>query len=149
MNNLVNEIRKEIVRRYDEWNFPDSAEAKHRREALVEIMEFIDSIDNPLDYEHATIINTDFAPKDEEPKNKDFKDFVKSYMSANDDNILHFYDRYAGLVDGAQWQKEQMTKDVVEAELYLDGDFLTLDYDFVQLGMKHGDKVKVIIIKDE
>lgn len=103
---------------------------------------------------------TDEHPKDEEPKNKDFEDFVESYMNANDDDILHYYDRYAGLIDGTQWQKEQMLKDAINAEI--ENPFPTHDVLprlHVRLeelecycnehGFKHGDKVKVIIIKDE
>lgn len=94
----------------------------------------------------------DEHPKAEEPKNKDFKDFVKSYMSANDDNILHYYDRYAGLVDGAQWQKEQMMKGAVEAYVNfyeeIPGNYYT-EFVVENLRPRFGDKVKLIIIKEE
>ena len=50
---------------------------------------------------------------------------------------------------GAEWQKEQLMKDAIELPLYLDGDFLTVDYDFTESGFKVGDKVKLIIIKEE
>ena len=50
---------------------------------------------------------------------------------------------------GANWQKEQIMKGAIELPLYLDGDFLTVDYDFTESGFKVGDKVKLIIIKED
>ena len=46
-----------------------------------------------------------------------------------------------------QLKKEQMMKTAVEVPLYLDGDFLTVDYNFKELGYKDGDEVKLIIIR--
>lgn len=156
MNNLVKKIREEIDRlqlsTMDEHMNYYSQEAQGAYNVLAELDAFIDSIVNPLDYEHATIINTDFALKDEEPKNKDFEDFVRSYMRANDDNILHYYDRYAGLIDGTQWQKEQMMKDAVEAYVNfyeeIPGNYYT-EFVVENLRPRFGDKVKLIIIKEE
>lgn len=50
---------------------------------------------------------------------------------------------------GANWQKEQIMKGAIELPLYLDGEFLTVDYDFTESGFKVGDKVKLIIIKED
>ncbi len=55
----------------------------------------------------------------------------------------------AGYKKGARDKEKEIMKDAIEAPLYLDGDFLTLDYDFAQLGLKEGDRVEVIIIKEE
>lgn len=44
----------------------------------------------------------------EEPVSDDFKLFEKEYLEKEEDEILCVYDRHAGLVDGAQWQKLQM-----------------------------------------
>ena len=52
-------------------------------------------------------------------------------------------------IDGYNICKQQIMKDAIELPLYLDGDFLTVDYDFTESGYKVGDKVKMIIIKDE
>lgn len=42
------------------------------------------------------------------PVSDDFKLFEKEYLEKEEDEILCVYDRHAGLVDGAQWQKLQM-----------------------------------------
>ncbi|MCR5578611.1 MAG: hypothetical protein K6F74_05295 [Prevotella sp.] len=44
----------------------------------------------------------------EQPISEDFKQFEKEYLEKEKDEILCVYDRHAGLVDGAQWQKLQM-----------------------------------------
>ena len=44
----------------------------------------------------------------EEPVSEDFKQFEETYLDKEKDEILCIYDRHAGLVDGANWQKEQM-----------------------------------------
>ena len=49
----------------------------------------------------------------------------------------------------ANWQKEQLMKNAIELPLYLDGDFLTVDYDFTESGYKVDEKVKMIIINEE
>ena len=46
----------------------------------------------------------------EEPISEDFKLFEKEYLEKEKDEILCVYDRHAGLVDGAKWQKEQFEK---------------------------------------
>lgn len=44
----------------------------------------------------------------DQPISDDFKLFEKEYLEKEKDEILCVYDRHAGLVDGAQWQKLQM-----------------------------------------
>lgn len=44
--------------------------------------------------------------------------------------------------------QEQM-QNAIDTTLYLDGDFLTVDYDFTEKGYKAGDKIRLAIIKDE
>ena len=39
---------------------------------------------------------------------KDFQDFEKTYMEQNKGYIESTYDRHAGLIDGAEWQRAQM-----------------------------------------
>lgn len=41
------------------------------------------------------------------PLSEDFKRFEEEYLEKEKDEILCVYDRHAGLVDGAQWQKQQ------------------------------------------
>lgn len=64
----------------------------------------------------------------EEPVSEDFKKFEEQYLEKEKEEILSVYDRHAGLVDGAQWQKK---KTIDKACMYLnehrDG-FITDDY---------------------
>ena len=52
-------------------------------------------------------------------------------------------------IAGAKWDRSQIMKEAVEVPLYLDGDFLTIDYNFKELGYKDGDKVRIIVCKKE
>ena len=82
---------------------------------------------------------------EEEPVSDDFEKEVRKYAPIyyKDNDISKFARHFAN------WQKKQMMKDAIELPLYLDGDFLTVDYDFTESGYKVGDKVKMIIIKEE
>lgn len=46
----------------------------------------------------------------EEPVSEDFKQFEDEYLDKEKDEILCIYDRHAGLVDGANWQRERDAK---------------------------------------
>ena len=74
---------------------------------------------------------------------------AEEYLEKDKCEILCVYDRHAGLVDGAKWQKEQMMKSAFPCEIgksikegiaVLCGNFAHEDA---------GDKVKVIIIKED
>ena len=58
-------------------------------------------------------------------------------------------------IDGAKWQKEQIMKDAIKGTVdWLDGPFLNFtqkeqDDALERIGAKIGDKVKIVIIKDE
>lgn len=43
----------------------------------------------------------------------DFELFEKQYLKENESEIISIYDRHAGLVDGAKWQRKQIKKDVI------------------------------------
>lgn len=45
--------------------------------------------------------------------------------------------------------KEQMLKEAEECELYWDGYFLTIDLNMTALGYSEGDKVRIIIVKED
>ena len=51
----------------------------------------------------------------EEPVSEDFKKFEEQYLEKEKDEIISVYDRHAGLVDGAQWQKKQFEKNRLAA----------------------------------
>lgn len=46
------------------------------------------------------------------PLSEDFKQFENAYLEKEKDEIICVYDRHAGLVDGAQWQKQQIRKEI-------------------------------------
>lgn len=51
---------------------------------------------------------------------------------------------------GAKWQKEQMMKDAVDAEaVYMTGEGTLFNPEVLPDNIKPGDKVKVIIVKEE
>ena len=90
-------------------------------------------------------------------------DFVKSlsYKTENDDEFEAYFEIYNkeyskgeychetsfkwGFEEGSRWQKGQMMKDAIEAEVY--GVQLILQ-DGIPKSLSDNDKVKVIIIKD-
>lgn len=82
--------------------------------------------------------------------------FEKEYLEKNRDEIVSVYDRHAGLVDGARWQKQQLMKDAVdgrveEPECFLwrvISDDLTGEF-VVKNKLQDGDKVKLILAKED
>ena len=93
------------------------------------------------------------ATMDEEPVSDDLDEAANNFIApyhevseCGENWNIHPKEAFKA---GANWQKQQMMKDAIELPLYLDGDFLTVDYDFTESGYKVGDKVKMIIIKEE
>lgn len=55
----------------------------------------------------------DHSADKHEMVSEDFELFEKQYMNENESEIISVYDRHAGLVDGAKWQREQMKKGAI------------------------------------
>ena len=93
----------------------------------------------------------------EEPVSEDLKEFEVEYIEREKDNIVCVYDRHAGLVDGAKWQKQQMMKDAIEAEIINWASVFTsikvIEPERAEAMIKEkfdiGDKVKLIIVKED
>ena len=93
----------------------------------------------------------------EEPVSEDLKEFEVEYIEREKDNIVCVYDRHAGLVDGAKWQKQQMMKDAIEAEIINWASMFTsikvIEPERAEAMIKEkfdiGDKVKLIIVKED
>lgn len=93
----------------------------------------------------------------EEPVSEDFKQFEETYLDKEKDEILCIYDRHAGLVDGAQWQKQQIMNGSTTRVVHIGEDLcpfirryeLAFDIKSQVQDVKDGDKVKVIIIKED
>jgi len=68
-----------------------------------------------------------------------------------DSQLVSIYDCHRIARHFAQWQKEQMMKDAVEGEVVktIDGSLRVSSYIFKREGFEFGDKVKVIIVKEE
>ncbi len=113
----------------------------------------------------------------EEPISEDFKQFEEVYLEKEKDEILCVYDRHAGLVDGAKWQKEQDKQWLAENHKHIFAEGReSMKVQMMKISMNgvicyfqkkvhliqysrqeaanvlskfnHGDKVKLIIIKD-
>lgn len=137
--------------------------------AYDKILTFIESLP-----EHSKLSCVERIGKDckEDPLSDDFKKFEENYLEREKEEILCVYDRHAGLVDGAQWQKgkddelltiaymdgvekgkKQMMKDAVECTICASyenpyGGYTQLVDSKTPL-LTFGGKVKLIIIKNE
>jgi len=88
----------------------------------------------------------------EEPVSEDFKQFEETYLDKEKDEILCIYDRHAGLVDGANWQKEQLTAKTVDVTIaipYPNGDGGYTQLVDSKEALPFGDNIKVLVIKEE
>ena len=97
----------------------------------------------------------------QETVSEDFKDFEVEYFEREKDNIVCVYDRHAGLVDGAQWQKQKLMAKAVDGIVhhhvnckvasvyYNDPDNVPMAYYIPSEGLSAGDKVKIITIKED
>lgn len=74
------------------------------------LKKLLDNID-PVEYDKVR------REMKKETPNEEFERFVKAYWEKETDNIICFYDRYAGLVDGVRWQKVNLWKDAQGEDL--------------------------------
>jgi hypothetical protein len=85
---------------------------------------------------------------DEHPKEEPVSEELEEAAEEWDESLY----RSDAFKAGAKWQKEQMMAKAIDAELYSDGMFIPLigvkDREKVS-DIKFGDKVKVIIIKED
>lgn len=151
MNDKVQKIRKEVERLYNQSLADENRQSDRgleraanvsygKSKACKELLSFIDSLQ-------------------EEPVSEDLKEFEVEYIEREKDNIVCIYDRHAGLVDGAKWQKEQITSKAIDAKVEADLDPHGADYGIQRLECEYGQlealkiknesKVKVIVIKED
>lgn len=81
--------------------------------AYDKILTFIESLP-----EHSSVERIEKDCK-EDPWSDDFKKFEEDYLEREKEEIICVYDRHAGLIDGAQWQKEK--DDELLTIAYMDG----------------------------
>lgn len=132
-------IRAEIERLKKDWQcyLRYSVESKYRTEAYTELIDFIDSI--PEEF-----ISDDL---EEAAKNHADKNYVEWLDIVSGDERDDHYPVSEAFKAGANWHKEQMMKNVIEATARPDDGEIWCNLESFQL--EDGDKVKVIIIKDE
>ena len=130
----IEKIRQEIERRITDNTFGAKLE-------LIDLLAFIDSLP---ECEETAKIPTE---KYEEELNEEIQGFIDEYgYERGEDKILiaivarHF----------AEWQKEQMMKDAVEGFIFQSEDYYPKELVAQYNGeLKHGDKVKIIIVKQD
>ena len=84
-----------------------------------------------------------------EPVSEDLEEYEKEYFEKWKDDIISVYDRHAGLVDGAWWQKEKMMAKAVDGEVgYWNIRGLSINMELPRK-FEEGDKVKLVIIKED
>jgi hypothetical protein len=111
-------------------------------------------------------VQTKFDLLSEEPVNEELEEASKEWLSPQLDKSYAAYgetkqmelarfDGYAmldAIEFGAQWQKEQMMKDAVNGLVYAqrtNGEVMFRSNYVKKEGFKFGDKVKVIVIKED
>lgn len=156
----IQKIKEEIERRINEYKNWIGYQTDSNYLELKELLQFIDSIP-------------------EEPVNEDLNDAARDYSLVifrqnGVDMECVGPDSVSAFKAGAEWQKQQMKevlqteyekgrfdmreemmKDAVEAEVFVDYNInfgygsLTANIDLDEQHLKEGDKVKIIIIKEE
>lgn len=101
-----------------------------------------------LDEQRIEAIGMAIKALQKEPASEDFKEFEVEYFEREKDNIVCVYDRHAGLVDGAKWQKERISKQVLDATVHPSDGEIWVDCIFDLAPFKEDEKVKLIIIKE-
>lgn len=94
LQNSINECLDDLAIARDRKDDGDEQIALRRMEALLgDVKQTCISVLNSMQ---------------EDPVSEELKEFEREYIEREKDNIVCVYDRHAGLVDGAKWQKEQM-----------------------------------------
>ena len=139
MTDKVQKIRAEIERRIEE-------EQRIRREK-----DKLTGVGSIIDTRYESLLSF-IDSMQEEPVSEDFKQFEETYLDKEKDEILCIYDRHAGLVDGANWQKEQLTAKTVDVTIaipYPNGDGGYTQLVDSKEALPFGDNIKVLVIKEE
>ena len=86
----------------------------------------------------------------EEKPSEDLEEAANEYAILDEEGKWKDGGKYKGFIAGAEWQKEQMMKDAVEGFIFQSEDYYLKELVAQYNGeLKHGDKVKIIIVKNE
>lgn len=103
-------------------------------------------------FDGLSMIDNFIESLEEEQVSNDLEEAAHSYV----DTTIECFDTggnpccYPAFIAGAEWQKEKMMEDVVDGEIYFSMDYLQYRINTEPLAhFHHGDKVKLIIIKEE
>ena len=158
---IIAKIRAEIERRIRELDeqIVDIYDSKAvlRKDELQKLLPFLDALEKSLltqDAGGSSEISKDLEIVAIQAAQSDMQD--RQIMEAsNDERMLYSRIFRRGFKAGAKWNREQMMKKAVEADVMLTlhdktGDIsLHTGYLPKELGIKCDDKVKIIIVKEE
>ena len=90
------------------------------------------------------------VPMPEEQPSKDLEEAAEEYARLDEDGFWQDGGKYKGFIAGAKWQKRQMLEDAVDGIIYQPAEHYFVEVSPRYTGeLKHGDKVKIIIIKED
>lgn len=142
---LIVKIKAEIERRlkdYWEISFHDtnSYNKDTNVKELKELLSFLSTLEseNPV-------------PNDLEEASMSYQHKIADESDVDDNGypIIGIFEVSTAFEAGAKWDREQMMNEAEECELYWDGYFLAIDLNMTALGYSEGDKVRVIIVKED
>ena len=141
---MKQKILAEIERLKKTFQYGSSAEAKYRVEVYTELIDFINSLpEEPLS-------------EDLEEANKQYRKEVHNQLANTQGMCWEFdWDDVEMAIDdafkaGAQWQKEQIMKEAIDAKIgsFTNGTIYDADFN-IDSNLKDDEKIKIIIIKSK
>ena len=150
MNTIIEKIRAEVNRRIKSWstrgeNSPEGQgkdTCVSRVTELTDLLSFLDTLQEQPVCEGLEDVADTLAEEHGFVKKPNFKPAKYSWSAVRDVFI-------EGVIAGAKWQKEQVLKDGLDKIVHLEWGKKKIEvYDAELEGLKFGDKVKLIIIKE-
>lgn len=152
-------IRKDLIRLQNSINecLDDLAIARDRKDDGEELIALrrMEALLGDVNQTCISVLNS----MQEDPVSEELKEFEREYIEREKDNIVCVYDRHAGLVDGAKWQKEQMMAKAKGGTVQKDYQIIMDDGTYIDLdpsmqlkpafNVNVNDKVKVIVTKED
>lgn len=149
----IEKIRQEIERRRDITGdlFEENSDTYYQGKAVAYngLLSFIDSLP-----EEIPPFCTGFKGHPDPAGTSDLEEAANEYSERVSDGH-NYRDLTCGFIAGAEWRKEQMMKDAVEAKVWeSEHGFRDLEMESEPFrkaleGFKDGDKVKLIIVKED
>lgn len=136
------------------------AEIERRIEHYKEWVEFYKSRGTKSDYDetvlgaYSDLLSFISTLESEKPVPADLEEaadkYAKKTMKIVANGLFDNVGRANGFIAGAKWDREQVMKEAVETVVSLEaGGFPVVEFGVGKFGLKVGDKVKVIIVKED